>query len=255
MTVPTPNSELDSASDSWPDRLASVWNRIQEAFSSLWHGIVDAIASFWHSFITQSSFLWNRLSILFTDITAPLASADLWQLVLYWILILISVAGVIGAFVPALPGITLILASVVIWGLVKGFIGVSWALGVAIATLILSVTVDYLAGIIGAQRVGASQWGQTGAIVGMVLGFFGLIPALPIGGPIFGILIGTVLGAFVGEFLHRRELTIAPRIKQSFRVGIAIVVGTVVGNILQGILAFIAFVVFLVTSWSSVYGV
>lgn len=255
MTTSTPNPPIEPTSISWSDRIVSTWHSIQQTISAIWHGIASAIASFWHGFLTQSSYLWTRLSILFTDITAPLASADLWQIGLYWFLLLLSLAGVVGAFVPALPGMTLILASVVIWGLVKGFIGLSWAVGVAIAALVLSVTVDYLAGIIGAQRVGASQWGQTGAIVGMVLGFFGLIPALPVGGPIFGILIGTVLGAFVGEFLHRRELQIIPRIKQSIRVGMAIVVGTVVGNILQGLLALIAFVVFLFTTWSSVYGV
>ncbi|MGB3492992.1 MAG: DUF456 family protein [Elainellaceae cyanobacterium] len=254
MTVSTPSSEVESVSSSFSDRMMSVWHQIQQAVSTVWHGFADAIASFWHSFLTQSSYLWTRLSILAINITAPLASADLWQLVLYWFLLLLSLAGVAGALVPALPGVILILASVVIWGLVKGFVGLTWALGVAIAAFILSVTVDYLAGIIGAQRVGASQWGQTGAIVGMVLGFFGLLPALPVGGPILGILFGTVIGAFVGEFLHRRELELLPRVKQSFRVGIAIVVGTVVGNILQGVLAFFAFVVFLFTSWSSVYG-
>lgn len=254
MTVSSPKSNFDATSTSLTERAVSVWQHIQQAIASLWHGIVEAIASFWQSFLTQISYLWSRLSILVTDITAPLASAELWQLILYWLLLLVSLAGVVGAFIPALPGITLVFAAVVIWGLVNGFAGLSWALAVAIAAFILSVTVDYLAGIIGAQRVGASQWGQIGAIVGMVLGFLGLIPALPIGGPIFGILFGTVIGAFLGEFLHRRELTLSPRIKQSFRVGIAIVVGTVVGNILQGLLAFIAFVVFLFTSWSSVYG-
>nr|WP_040696629.1 DUF456 family protein [Nodosilinea nodulosa] len=164
------------------------------------------------------------------------------------------VAGVVGAVVPALPGITLIVGAILIWGLVAGFVGLKWALGVAIAALILSFAIDYLAGVLGAQRVGASSWGQIGAFVGMFLGLFGLLPLLPTGIPLLGLLLGTVLGAFVGEFLHRRELKLLQRVKQSAKVGLAIVVGTLVGNILQGILALISLVVFLVTTGPGIWG-
>ncbi|PSN20712.1 DUF456 domain-containing protein [filamentous cyanobacterium CCP5] len=164
------------------------------------------------------------------------------------------VLGIAGSFIPALPGITLILGAVVVWGLVQGFSNLAWALGVAIAALIVSIAIDYLAGIIGAQRVGASSWGQIGAVIGMLLGLFGLLPALPLGGPIFGIIFGTVLGAFAGEFLHRHNLDLPKRIKQSFRVGTAIVVSNLVGNLLQGMLALLATIVFIATTWSSVFG-
>lgn len=234
--------------------IADRWHQVVEAIATFFHSLSHSIAAFNSHFWEQFSQVSHQLGIMLTNLTAPLAAPDLWQVVLYWVLMLIAFIGVIGAFVPALPGITLILGAVIIWGFIKGFAGLAWALGVTIFAFVLSVAVDYLAGIIGAQKVGASNWGQVGAIVGMFLGFFGLIPALPVGGPIFGILIGTVLGAFVGEFLHRRELKLWPRTKQSFRVGIAIVVGTLVGNILQGLLALIAFVVFFVTSWGGVYG-
>jgi hypothetical protein len=189
----------------------SRWQAIAQWLSERWHQMIRAIANGFHDSIQAiSQFntqIWaqirrssHQIAVAVTNFTAPLASADLWQVVLYWVLMVVALAGVVGAFVPALPGITLIVGAVLVWGLVKGFAGLAWALGMAIAALLLSIAIDYLAGIIGAQKVGASAWGQTGAIVGMILGFFGLIPALPIGGPIFGILVGTVLGAFVGEF-------------------------------------------------------
>ncbi|MBD2259201.1 DUF456 family protein [Pseudanabaena sp. FACHB-2040] len=178
----------------------------------------------------------------------------MWQSVLYWVLILVMLVGVAGAFIPALPGITLIVAAITVWGFVTGFTGLWLALGVAIAALILGIVADYLAGIIGAQRVGASNWGQIGAVVGMLVGLFGFLPALPIGGPILGLVFGTVLGAFIGEFLYRRELPFSKRTQQSFKVGIAIVVGNLVGNLLQGLLAIFTIVVFIVTTWSRLYG-
>ncbi|TVQ07511.1 MAG: DUF456 family protein [Leptolyngbya sp. DLM2.Bin27] len=164
------------------------------------------------------------------------------------------VVGVIGAVVPALPGVTLIVGAIAVWGLAVGFSGLQWALGVAIAALLLSFAIDYLAGVVSAQRVGASGWGQTGAFIGMFLGLFGLLPLLPTGIPLLGLLVGTVVGAFLGEFLHRRELKPLPRVKQSAKVGLAIVVGTLVGNILQGVLALISLIVFLVTTWPSGWG-
>jgi uncharacterized protein len=183
------------------------------------------------------------------QVPTVLASNQIWLLAVYWLLVLVMVVGVIGAVVPALPGITLIVGAIAVWGLVAGFAGLKWALGVAIAALLLSFAIDYLAGVLGAQRVGASNWGQIGAFIGMFLGLFGLLPLLPTGIPLLGLLVGTVLGAFLGEFLHRRELKLLQRIKQSAKVGLAIVVGTLVGNILQGILAFISLLVFLVTTW------
>lgn len=221
------------------DRLVQLWHQAGEILTQLGVGLVAT---------------YHQLLLALTSASASVASASLWQAVLYWVLLLVMLVGIAGSFIPALPGITLILGAVIVWGLVTGFAGLAWALGVAIAALVFSIAIDYLAGIIGAQRVGASRWGQIGAIVGMLLGLFGFLPALPIGGPIFGIIFGTVLGAFVGEFLHRRELDLPKRLQQSFRVGIAIVAGNLVGNLLQGILALLATIVFVVTTWSSMFG-
>ncbi|MEL6223212.1 MAG: DUF456 family protein [Cyanobacteria bacterium J06627_8] len=243
----------------------SAWQQVIQAIADRWSGLVHAVQEGIHTisdgihhwsqmFWVQLASIQHQLGDGLAALTTTIATASLWHIVVYWLLLLVAIAGVIGAFVPALPGIILIVGAVVLWGLIQGFTGLGWALGVALVAFLLGVAIDYLAGIIGAQKVGASRWSQVGAIVGMVLGFLGLIPALPVGGPILGILIGTVLGAAVGEFLHRSNLELWPRVQQSFRVGIAIVVGTLVGNLLQGFLAVIAFVVFLVATWGTVYG-
>ncbi|MGF1493647.1 MAG: DUF456 domain-containing protein [Microcoleaceae cyanobacterium] len=122
-------------------------------------------------------------------------------------------------------------------------------MGVAIAVLVLSIVIDLLSSYLGARQVGASQWGQIGAIVGFTLGFLGFLPALPVGGPLLGIMIGPLVGAFIGEFLYRRDLGFSSRFKLSFRAGIGIVVGTLVGNLIQGVLAIACVAVFLVTTW------
>lgn len=163
--------------------------------------------------------------------------------ILYWLLVAVMVVGVIGAVVPAIPGTSLIVAAIVIWGIVHGFSSVSIALPVAVVVLLVSMGVDFLATFWGAQRFGASKWGQIGAVVGLLLGFFGLLPALPFGGPLVGILFGPLIGAIVGEFIFRRDFVVA------VKAGLGIIVGSLIGNLIQGVLAIAALGVFLYTTW------
>ncbi len=175
---------------------------------------------------------------------------EIGTIALYGFLVLVMIVGVAGAVIPALPGSSLILVAIIIWGAVKGFSGVTVALGVAIAVFVLSLAVDFLSSYVGAKKAGASDWGQWGAIIGLLLGFFGLLPALPIGGPLVGMLFGPIVGAFTGEFLYHRRLELKERAQISFKATLGIIVGTIVGNIIQGVLALATVIVFLVTTWS-----
>jgi uncharacterized protein len=165
------------------------------------------------------------------------------NLSIYWVLVAVMAIGILGAFVPALPGISLVAIAIFVWGLVAGFQEVAVALGVAIVLLLVSVGIDFLAGYLGAKQAGASKWGQLGSIFGLVLGMVGLLPALPFGGPVLGILVGAFLGAVIGEYLHCKDL---PR---STKAGVGLLVGSILGNVIQGLLAIATVVVFLVTTW------
>lgn len=167
---------------------------------------------------------------------------------LYWLLIVVMLVGVVGAIVPAVPGVSLIFGAIVIWGLVKGFAGLTVPLVFAGVVLLLGFGIDFLATTWGAQKLGASKWGQIGAIVGLLAGFFGLLPALPFGGPLLGILIGPLLGAAIAELIYRRDFVLA------MKAALGILVGTVVGNVVQFVLAIATVAVFLITTWSSVMG-
>lgn len=153
------------------------------------------------------------------------------------------IVGIVGAVVPGIPGISLIFGAIVIWGAVHGFSGMTVPLVVAIVVLLVGIGVDFLAGYWGAQKAGASKWGQIGSIVGLLAGFFGLLPALPFGGPLVGILLGPLVGALMGEFLFRRDLGLA------FKAAIGILVGSLVGNLIQGVLAIATVAVFLFTTF------
>ena len=173
---------------------------------------------------------------------------------LYWIVLALMGIGVIGAIIPGLPGSSLILIAIAIWSVATEFAGVNWSLILVFIVLILSALVEYLALYLGAKQVGASKWSQRGAIAGMVLGFLGLIPALPVGGPIFGFLFGAIIGAFVGEYLYRSDRTTDARVRQAFKVSIGVVVGSIIGNVIEAFLAAIAVGIFIYTTWGDVFG-
>ncbi|MEL7512400.1 MAG: DUF456 family protein [Cyanobacteria bacterium J06554_3] len=168
--------------------------------------------------------------------------------VLYIVLVILMLVGLAGSFLPALPGIGLIVAAILIWTLASPTAS-SVALIVAVIALVLSLGIGYLATYLGAKRVGASRWGQIGSVVGLVVGFLGLLPALPVGGPLLGILVGTMLGAFIGEFLFRKDLALFERFTFCTKVSLAVVVSSLIGTVLEGLLALTAIVVFLVTTW------
>ncbi|GJD20408.1 hypothetical protein RIVM261_053640 [Rivularia sp. IAM M-261] len=168
--------------------------------------------------------------------------------IIYWSLVAVMIFGIVGAVVPALPGSSLILIAIIIWGVVqKSFAAISTPLIVTGVVLLLSIGVDFLAGYIGAKKAGASKWGQIGAFVGLIVGFLGLLPALPVGGPLLGMLLGPLLGAIIGEYLYCKNFQTA------IKAGIGIVVGTVVGNLIQGLLAIAAVAVFIYTTYPQVF--
>jgi uncharacterized protein YqgC (DUF456 family) len=167
------------------------------------------------------------------------------MLILYWFLVAVMLVGVIGSVVPLLPGPSLVVGAIVLWGFFNGFSSVGISLVVGVVVLLLCIGIDLLAGYLGAQKAGASQWGQIGAFVGFVVGILGLLPALPVGGPLIGMFVGPLLGAIIGEYLYCRNFKVA------LKAGIGIVVGTIVGRLLQAVLALATMIIFLVTTFPS----
>ncbi|MGD1896996.1 MAG: DUF456 domain-containing protein [Phormidesmis sp.] len=171
--------------------------------------------------------------------------------ILYVVLVLLMLVGLVGAFVPALPGVGLIAVAIAVWTFASPVAVSKTALIAGIIAFVLSTGISYAATYLGAKKVGASNWGQIGSVIGLVVGFLGLLPALPIGGPLLGILVGTMLGAFIGEFLYRKELAFSERLQLSGKVSLAVVVSSLIGTLLEGLLALIAVVIFLFTTWQS----
>ncbi len=176
----------------------------------------------------------------------------MWLTALYGILIVVMLVGIVGAVLPGVPGPSVILGAIVVWCLATKFAVPLVPFAVIFGVLILSAAVEWLGGYLGAKQVGASSWSQWGMMAGMAVGFFGLLPALPFGGPIVGLFVVGLLGGFVGEFLYRSNLPFQERLKLAGKVSLAIGLGSMIGNLVEGVLAVVAVALFIWSTWGSV---
>ncbi len=134
-----------------------------------------------------------------------------------WIAALLLVGvGIAGMVVPALPGIVLLFAGLVVAAWADGFAYVGGGTIALLGGLALAgYALDFLAGALGAGVFGAGKQAVFGAVAGTVAGMFFGLPGL-IAGPFFG--------AFAAELIVRRDLFAAGL--SGFGAWIGMVAGT-----------------------------
>src|SRR5258706_5798656 len=81
-----------------------------------------------------------------------------------------------GTRLPILPGVPFVFGGLLIGAWIDNFQRIGWGTLTILALLTaMAIAVDFFAGVIGAQRVGASKQALAGAAIGSVVGiFFGL---------------------------------------------------------------------------------
>jgi uncharacterized protein len=103
------------------------------------------------------------------------------------------VAGILGSFLPFLPGPPLAWAGLLMLHFTaRTEFSTTFLVVTAVITVVITA-LDYLLPIWTAKRSGGTKYGQRGATIGMILGLFA--------GPL-GIILGPLIGAFVGELIH-----------------------------------------------------
>ncbi len=142
------------------------------------------------------------------------------------------VIGLIGTVVPALPGTLLILGGIVLYAWAEDFRHAGpWTLGVVTLLAILAWVTDFVSGLLGARKVGASRLAVLGAAIGTLVGVFsGLV----------GLLFMPLVGAVIGEWIAERDSL------RAGKVGIATWLGMLVGTVVKIVLSFLMIGVFLV---------
>lgn len=137
----------------------------------------------------------------------------------YALAVLLILVGVAGVILPALPGLPLVFAGMLLAAWAGDFQQIGWITLVILGLLtVLSFAADFFSTAVGAQRVGASRKALWGTVIGTFAGLF----FMPI-----GLLAGPFVGALVGELWHGRELG------QAAKVGLGTWLGIVLGIVLK----------------------
>lgn len=141
--------------------------------------------------------------------------------------------GVIGTFLPGIPGAPIVFAGMWLAAWADDFRRIGWVTLVILGLLtLLTLVADLLGAFLGAKRVGASRLALAGAAIGSVVGLFFGLP---------GALVGPFLGAAAGELIAQRQFL------RAARVGIGTWIGLVLSTLARVALVFAMLAVFIVS--------
>lgn len=148
-----------------------------------------------------------------------------------------TLAGIIGSFIPVLPGPFMGWIGLLLLHLTN-FVPMSYPF--LIITLLISAVIwmlDYIIPSMGTKRFGGSKWGAIGTTIGLIVG---LITPIPL-----GFIIGAFLGALIGELLHDSK-----DIQRAFKAAFGSFLGFLASTTLKFIVSLIFVGLFLYKSFS-----
>lgn len=109
--------------------------------------------------------------------------------------IILLILGILGTFIPVLPGLLLSLCGLLIYKFGTEAPLSMFYVWIFVFLTAVSVVLNYVIPARTNRKYGGTRWGSVGSVIGTLVGMF-FIP-VP-----FGFLIGMFLGVFVGELLH-----------------------------------------------------
>ncbi|WP_147677291.1 DUF456 domain-containing protein [Algibacter pacificus] len=125
------------------------------------------------------------------------------DIILIIIAALFMLLGIVGSFLPVLPG------PITSWfGLLIAYFteAVPMNTSFLIITLVIAIAIwvlDYIIPAIGTKRFGGTKYGVIGTTVGLIVGLFAPIPG--------GIIIGPFVGALIGELINKNDTKTATK--------------------------------------------
>ncbi|WP_422858820.1 DUF456 domain-containing protein [Flagellimonas sp. S174] len=159
---------------------------------------------------------------------------DIVLLVLGFVLMLI---GILGSFLPVLPGPPLSWVGLLLLYLTKAVPDDWWLLSITLVIALTVTVLDYVIPAAGTKKFGGSKAGMWGSIIGLLIAIF-----FPILGP-FGIIIWPFVGALVGELSNKSDN------KTALKAAFGSFIGFLTGTFLKFLIAVIYFGLFI---WKAV---
>ena len=149
---------------------------------------------------------------------------------------ILMIIGILGSFLPVLPGPPISWVGLLLLYLTKAVPMSYTVLGVTLLVALVVGILDYVIPAKGTKRFGGSKYGIWGTNIGLVVGIFAPIP--------FGFIIGPFVGAFVGELMNDSKDS-----QKAFRAATGSFIGFLASTFIKFVVSIIFFGLFLLKVW------
>lgn len=161
----------------------------------------------------------------------------------YFLLIislLLIVVGLLGSFLPVIPGPPLSWVGLLCLYFVEGIELESWFLWLLFAIMIVISILDYVIPAQGTKRFGGSKYGVWGTSIGLIVGIFAPIPG--------GFVLGPFLGALIGELLYDSNDA-----RRALKAALGSFIGFLAGTFIKIVYSVFLLVIYLYLVWGFVF--
>ena len=146
------------------------------------------------------------------------------------------ILGIVGSFLPVLPGPGLSLLGLVLLYFTEAIPMNYWILGIALLVTVVISILDYVIPARGTKRYGGSSYGIWGTNIGLVVGLLAPIP--------LGFIIGPFVGAFIGELIYNSKDH-----SRAFKAAVGSFIGFLASTFMKFMVCIIYLGLFLVIVW------
>lgn len=160
------------------------------------------------------------------------------DLILLFLAALCMCVGVLGSFVPALPGPPLSWLGLLLLQSTSIIPINLWFLGTTAGIALVVTALDYYLPALGTKKYGGSKKGIWGAILGLLFALF--FPVLGL----FGFIIWPFVGAYVGEILENKDR------HKALKAAWGSFLGFLAGTLLKLVLSLVYFGLFAQQIWA-----
>lgn len=163
---------------------------------------------------------------------------DILLLILGFLLML---TGILGSFLPVLPGPPLSWLGLLLLILTRAVPDDWWFLGITLSIALLVLALDYIIPVVGTRRYGGSRAGMIGTTIGLLVAI--IFPVLGL----FGIILWPFIGAIAGELANKSDQ------RAALKAAFGSFMGFLTGTLLKFVVAIVYLGLFISKAWEYRY--
>ena len=150
---------------------------------------------------------------------------------------LFMLVGLLGSFLPVLPGPPISWIGLLLLYLTKAVPDNWLLLGITLAVALIVFALDYIIPAMGTKKFGGTKAAMLGTTIGLLVAIY-----FPIIGPV-GIIVWPIVGAIVGELLNKADK------KTATKAAFGSFLGFLTGTFLKFMVTIVYLGLFITTAW------